>query len=142
MKGTEVNKVLIVCAVAALTGCVSRMIGTNKAETVGLQTCRLVSPSDVVQPVFSWKMAATRQGARQTAYRIKVGTAEGLKLGKVVWDSRSVADDKSAGVEYGGPALKSATKYVWEVSVCDEKGVWLQPAKGTFTTGLLGADDW
>ena len=133
---------LTVCAAAALAGCVSSMINTDASKTVGLQTCRLVSPSDIAKPVFSWKMSSMRQGARQTAYRIKVGTAEGSKLGTVVWDSQSVADDRSAGVEYGGPALKSATKYVWEVSVRDEKGVWLQPAKGTFTTGLLDAEEW
>jgi len=136
------KKVLIVCAAAALAGCASRVIGTDEAKTVGLQTCRLVSPSDIVKPVFSWKMDSRRQGARQTAYRLKVGTAEGRQIGQIVWDTQSVSDDKSVGIEYGGPALKSATKYVWEVSVCDEAGAWLEPANGTFTTGLLAADDW
>ena len=136
------KRILIVCAAAALAGCVSGVIGTNGAKTVGLQTCRLVSPSDIVRPVFSWKMDSRRQGARQTAYRIKVGTAEGQRIGRVVWDTQSVASDKSVGIEYGGPALKSATRYAWEVSVCDETGAWLKPASGTFVTGLLAADDW
>ena len=142
VKGTLMKKILTVCAAAALAGCASRMIGMDGAKTVGLQTCRLVSPSNIATPVFSWKMEATRQGARQTAYRIQVGTAEGRKLGKIVWDTQSVPDDRSVGIEYGGPALKSATDYVWDVSVRDETGAWLKPAKGTFTTGLLAADDW
>ena len=86
---------LTVCAAAALAGCVSSMINTDASKTVGLQTCRLVSPSDIAKPVFSWKMSSMRQGARQTAYRIKVGTAEGRKLEKVVWDSQNVTDDRS-----------------------------------------------
>jgi alpha-L-rhamnosidase len=142
VKGTDMKKLLTLCAAAALAGCVSSMINTDASKTVGLQTCRLVSPSNIAMPVFSWKMTSTRQGARQTAYRIRVGTAEGRKLGTVVWDTRSVPDDRSTGIAYGGPALKSATAYAWEVSVRDETGAWLKPATGTFTTGLLTADDW
>ena len=136
------KKILIVCAAAALAGCASSLVGSDATKTIGLQTCRLVSPSNIAKPVFSWKMESTRQGARQTAYRIRVGAAEGRELGQVLWDTQSVQDDKSVGIEYGGPALKSATAYVWDVSVRDETGAWLKPAKGTFTTGLLAADDW
>ncbi|HRR32500.1 MAG TPA: family 78 glycoside hydrolase catalytic domain [Kiritimatiellia bacterium] len=137
------NKFLIVCAATAvLTGCASLMTGSNGTKTVGLQTCRLVSPANITKPVFSWKMSSTRHGAQQTAYRIKVGTADGSKLGQVVWDSQTVTSDRSTGIEYGGPVLKSATKYVWEVAVRDEKGAWLKPVQGTFTTGLLDANDW
>ncbi len=136
------RKMLLVGAAAAFAGCAFQTIGTNEAKTVGLQTCRLVAPSNIVKPVFSWKMDATRRGARQTAYRIKVGTTAGLQAGEAVWDSQIVSDDRSVGIEYGGPALKSATKYVWEVSVRDETGAWLKPARGMFATGLLAADDW
>lgn len=136
------KKILIVCAAAALAGCASSLVGSDATKTIGLQTCRLVSPSNIAKSVFSWKMESTRQGARQTAYRIRVGAAEGRELGQVLWDTQSVQDDKSVGIEYGGPALKSATAYVWDVSVRDETGAWLKPAKGTFTTGLLAADDW
>ncbi len=136
------KKILLACAAATLAGCASRMFGADEAKTVGLQTCRLVSPFNIVKPVFSWKMESARQGARQTAYRIQVGTAAGRQLGQVVWDTQSVTSDRSVGIEYGGPALKSATKYAWDVSVRDETGAWLAPAQGTFTTGLLAADDW
>jgi len=117
------------------------MFGTGSTRTIGLQTCRLVSPSNIVHPVFSWKMESSRQGARQTAYRIRVGIPTGNQI-TILWDTQTVQDDRSIGIEYGGPALKSATRYVWEVSVRDETGVWLEPAKGVFTTGLLVADDW
>ncbi|MFO7936686.1 MAG: family 78 glycoside hydrolase catalytic domain [Kiritimatiellia bacterium] len=132
------KKIVIVCASAVLVaGCVSRIIGKEKIKTVELQTCRLSSPSNIVKPVFSWKMVSSRRGARQTAYRIKVGSSE-----KTVWDSGIVSDDCSAGIEYTGPALKSATEYVWEVSVRDETGAWLEPVRSVFTTGLLDRSNW
>ena len=115
--------------------------GEPETKTVGLMTDQLVSPANIgAKPVFSWKMDSARTGAAQTAYRLKL--FEGLSGEKQVWDSGEVACGKSVAVKYGGPALKSAQKYVWEVQVKDEKGAWLKPAKGFFETGLITADDW
>ncbi len=111
------------------------------AKTVGLMTDQLVSPANIgAAPVFSWYMESARKGAAQTAYRLKL--FEGLSGKITVWDSGEVACEKSVAVKYGGPALKSAQKYVWTVEVKDEKGTWLKPAKGFFETGLFKKDDW
>ena len=111
------------------------------AKTVGLMTDQLVSPANIgAAPVFSWYMESARKGAAQTAYRLKL--FEGLSGKNPVWDSGEVACGKSVSVKYGGPALKSAQKYVWTVEVKDEKGTWLKPAKGFFETGLFKKDDW
>ena len=111
------------------------------AKAVGLMTDQLVSPANIgAAPVFSWYMESARKGAAQTAYRLKL--FEGLSGKITVWDSGEVACEKSVAVKYGGPALKSAQKYVWTVEVKDEKGTWLKPAKGFFETGLFKKDDW
>ena len=111
------------------------------AQVVGLMTDQLVSPANIgAAPRFSWKMQSARTGAAQTAYRVKL--FEGLSGKKQVWDSGEVACGKSVAVKYGGPALRSAQKYVWTVEVKDEKGTWLKPAKGFFETGLFKKDDW
>ena len=111
------------------------------AQVVGLMTDQLVSPANIgATPRFSWNMQSARTGAAQTAYRVKL--FEGLSGKKQVWDSGEVACGKSVAVKYGGPALKSAQKYVWTVEVKDEKGTWLKPAKGFFETGLFKKEDW
>ena len=114
---------------------------TETAQVVGLMTDQLVSPANIgATPHFSWKMQSARTGAAQTAYRMKL--FEGLSGKKQVWDSGEVACGKSVAVKYGGPALKSAQKYVWLVEVKDETGAWLKPAKGFFETGLFKKEDW
>ena len=124
-----------------VAGCCCLCGGGSETKTVGLMTDQLVSPANIgAKPVFSWRMCSQREGAAQTAYRLKI--FEGLCGKKQVWDSGEVACGKSVAVKYGGPALKSAQKYVWEVQVKDEKGAWLKPAKGFFETGLITADDW
>jgi alpha-L-rhamnosidase len=85
-------------------------------------------------------MESQRPGAAQTAYRIEVFDAAAPDA--PVWDSGEVADGRSTGVRYAGSALRSAAKYSWRVSVKDETGEWLEPATGTFSTGLLSKDDW
>ncbi len=113
----------------------------EETKAVGLMTDQLVSPANIgAAPVFSWYMESARKGAAQTAYRLKL--FEGLFGKKQVWDSGEVVCGKSVAVKYGGPALKSAQKYVWTVEVKDEKGTWLKPAKGFFETGLFKKDDW
>ena len=83
-----------------------------------LRVCHLEEPSDIVKPVFSWKMRTDRRGASQKAYAIELRTASGEE----VWRSGKVADAASHAVAYTGPRLKSATRYVWSVVVTDERG--------------------
>ena len=109
--------------------------------TVGLRVNHLTAPANVAaKPSFSWKMESRRVGARQTAYKIEV--RKDAPDGSVVWKSGVVDSGVSVGVKYDGAPLKSAHRYFWTVSVRDENGKWLDPAKGFFETGLFNDEDW
>lgn len=99
--------------------------------TVGLTVNRMHEPANVLCPTFGWKMASDRQGARQTAYRLRLGD----------WDSGIVTSGDSVGIPYGGKELAGAARYRWTVQVRDERGEWETPAEGRFTTGLR-SDNW
>ncbi|MBR3551068.1 MAG: hypothetical protein IKO09_03625, partial [Bacteroidales bacterium] len=63
-------------------------------------TDQLVSPANIgAKPVFSWRMCSQREGAAQTAYRLKL--FEGLCGKQQVWDSGEVACGKSVAIKYG-----------------------------------------
>jgi len=68
---------------------------------------------DDVQPRFSWQLRDSRQGARQTAYRLLVATQpELLAVGHAdVWDSGRVASEQSVGTPYTGAAISPSTRY-------------------------------
>ena len=131
------NKLIVVALAAVLSGCGTCPCGNDaETKTTGLTVCRLVTPANIVKPVFAWKMESQRKGASQTAYRIKVYEGCCPKTRRLVWDSTPVISALSVGIRYAGPALKPAARHSWEVAVRDEKGVWLKPAQGFFETGL------
>jgi alpha-L-rhamnosidase len=90
---------------------------------------------------FAWSMNHETRGAAQSAYRIRVGTAEDRGD---VWDSGVVQSDRQ--IDLTLPAqipLAPATRYYWQVKVRDNHGVespWSTAA--WFETGLLSAADW
>lgn len=136
----KTKSMIILCAAAALSGCAGRFCADG-AAVAGLKVNHLTTPSDIsAKPTFSWKMESGRRGASQTAYRIEV--REGAPDGAPVWRSGDVQSGESVGIKYAGAALKSAQRYFWTVSVCDESGTWLEPGRGFFETGLLSAKDW
>ena len=79
---------------------------------------------DDAQPRFSWQLRDSRQGARQTAYRLLVATQPDLlAVGHAdVWDSGRVAGGQSVEVPYAGAALVPTTRYYWKVLVWDQAG--------------------
>ena len=136
------KNVLALALVALLAGCGTRPEKmAAETATTGLTVCRMVSPANIVSPVFGWKMVSRREGAAQKAYRVKVFEGVCPKARRLVWDSKVVLSDLSSGIRYAGPVLKGAAKHTWEVRVMDNRGVWLAPAQGFFETGLA-AGDW
>lgn len=112
-----------------------------------MATESLVTPLgvDVAAPRLSWAMRAGQPGWSQSAYRIRVASSEAVLLrgGADVWDSGVVKSAQSADVDYGGPALQSATRYYWSVQVTDANGAtapW--SASSWWETGLLAESDW
>ncbi|MCG3123548.1 MAG: hypothetical protein GIKADHBN_01968 [Phycisphaerales bacterium] len=79
---------------------------------------------DIARPRLSWILESTERNARQTGYRIRVGsTRAGLEAGKAdIWDSGEVRSDQSVHVEYAGPALKPRQQLFWQVQVWDNHG--------------------
>ncbi len=92
---------------------------------------------DVKAPRFSWQMAASggERGISQSAFQLMVTNPEG----KVMWNSKKVANDKSLNIEYQGHPLKPTTRYSWKVTVWDQND--LQSAGSSwFETGLMNPD--
>ena len=134
-------------AVAAtiMSAAVFNVLGTGNAAMAAaagaenLMVDRLVAPGHVgAAPSFSWTMRDGRPGAVQTGWRIVVKDISGA----VAWDSGARDGADSLAVPYGGRALRSASRYVWGVSLRDGAGKWSSPAESFFETGLLSDDDW
>ena len=84
------------------------------AAPVRLTCDYLVNPLgiDSARPRLSWQSDSKERNWRQSAYRILVASGVGsLRDGKAdVWDSGRRESADSVSIEYGGPALKSATR--------------------------------
>jgi alpha-L-rhamnosidase len=110
----------------------------------GLATEYLVNPIgiDATAPRFSWHMADKRKGARQTAYRILVGTDSAALQNETLWDSGWLQSSASL-VTYAGKTLQPFTKYYWTVEVANQdqqKATAAHPA--SFETGMVTMSNW
>ena len=99
---------------------------------------------DVTTPRLSWQLETSRQGARQTAYRVLASSSEEALEGENadLWDSGRTESDTSVHVPYGGDALRSRQRVYWRVTVWDETGAASQSDVNWFEMGLLSRDDW
>ncbi len=115
--------------------------GASSARPEGLLVEYRENPIgiDAVQPHFSWRMADTRRGARQTAYQIRVGSRPGRAD---MWDSGKVASAEAISIPYAGKPLKSQTRYWWQVRIWDGSGVESRSDSAFFEMALLDAKEW
>ncbi|MBD2862670.1 alpha-L-rhamnosidase [Paenibacillus oceani] len=93
-------------------------------------------------PRLSWKIRSERRNVAQQAYRIQVAE-EDSTFSAPLWDSGKTLSDRSIHVEYGGPALKSRTRYYYRVRVWDRADIpsdWSDVAY--WETGLLDTSEW
>src|SRR5919204_2436549 len=95
------------------------------------------------RPRLAWKLASDAQGERPGAYRVQVAERHAdLASGRqLLWDTGRVPAGDDVGVEYAGPPLRSATRYVWRVTVWDRDGASPTSEGSWFETGLLDAED-
>src|SRR5919106_1079440 len=95
---------------------------------------------DASAPRLGWIVQAGHNGARQTAYEIKVSSNDYMRGD--VWSSSKVRSTDSFDVEYAGRPLRSQTRYFWSVRVWDERG---RPSKWSktawFETAFLDDDE-
>lgn len=94
-------------------------------------------------PRLSWMLNDIRNGAKQTAYRIIVGT-DSLSVvnGRgAIWDTRKVQSDQIL-VKYGGEKLKPYTRYYWKIDVWDKDDIESSSSVATFETGMMDIKNW
>src|SRR5664280_719118 len=98
---------------------------------------------DVLAPRLSWKIYSTGNNVMQTNYSIRVAADQKFSSGNMIWQSGKMESGESSLVPYNGPALKSGTRYFWDVMVWDNKNrvsKWSETAY--FEMGLLNPSDW
>ncbi|RNC65863.1 alpha-L-rhamnosidase [Proteiniphilum sp. X52] len=119
--------------------------GASSPLPVGLKTDHLENPIgiDNPNPRLTWRIEDNREGARQSAYRVIVGT-DSLKVlnGEGgIWDSGKMNSDRQL-VTYAGNSLAPFTKYYWKVMVWD---AWQNESKSDircFETGMMDISNW
>ena len=98
---------------------------------------------DNPHPRLSWRLDDARQGAKQTAYQLWVGT-DSLEVvrGKADrWDTGKQASDATL-LPYAGKGLQPFTKYYWKVKVWDKEGVPSESTVHSFETGMMSMKNW
>lgn len=108
---------------------VDSLLTENRKDPIGI---------GVQMPRFSWELISNARDVVQTAYEIKVFDGR-----HSVWQSGKVPSDSSVHVVYKGDALKSGTKYTWQVRVWDNSGkpsAW--SGLSSFYTALFNTPDW
>lgn len=116
------------------------------AKPVGLRTEYLQNPIglDNAHPRLSWMMADLKQGARQTAYQLFVGTDSLAVLqGKADCWATPKTPSPAVLVTYNGKPLKAYTKYFWRVDVWDMNGIKAAPSDvNSFEMGVMKMTNW
>jgi alpha-L-rhamnosidase len=100
---------------------------------------------DEARPRFSWVVGDTRRAAVQSAYQVIVSTSiDAIAKDKgEIWDSGRVESNRSCGVEYSGPALKSRQRCFWKVRTWDADGKSSPWSDAAFwEMGLANRSDW
>jgi alpha-L-rhamnosidase len=138
------RRLSLVAAGLSLFGAVC-IAQTGKPEKLECES--LIEPlgMDTEHPVLSWQLRDSRDGARQTAYKIEVAsTPQLLAAGKAdIWESGRVESDHSRGVVYAGPALQPSKRYFWRVLLWDRDDKQYSASDASWwETGLLKQNNW
>lgn len=99
---------------------------------------------DAVQPRFTWQIEDSRQGAKQTAYRILVSKdSVGLRFEKgTAWNSSWVKSENQLA-KYAGSHLEPFTTYYWRVDIMDKDGKqFTNGLLSNFETGMMEQKNW
>ena len=98
---------------------------------------------DQSNPRFSWKLMDSRQGAKQTAYRLFVGKDSSAVLQKKAdsWDTEKLNSEITL-LRYQGKKLQPFTKYYWMVEVWDKDAEPSRSVVSSFETGMMNMSNW
>jgi alpha-L-rhamnosidase len=99
---------------------------------------------DTGTPRFSWVVEDSGRGRSQTAYQVLVASSPGLLSSDKadLWNSGKVRSDATLHISYAGAALRSNTRYFWNVRIWDEQNRAFSSNVASFETALLSSDDW
>lgn len=105
-----------------------------------LRTDRRRAPRaiDSAAPAFSWRLG---EGTAQSAYQLRL-VELGAGQAVTIWTGDIVPSDAMLDITYSGPALRSLTRYGWQVRLWDGavEGAW--SALATFETAVLDPGFW
>ncbi|MGX5689786.1 family 78 glycoside hydrolase catalytic domain [Arcticibacter tournemirensis] len=117
----------------------------SEGEPVDLRCEYLVKPLgiDSERPRLTWMLNDSRQGAKQTAYEVIVGT-DSIRVGNKdgdLWTSGKISSG-SMPVIYSGKKLNRFTRYYWKVVTWDQLGKPAESKVSAFETGMMGQENW
>lgn len=93
---------------------------------------------------FSWRLrSSAKSDIFQQSYRIRVAQSrEALRKDYgLVWDSGKTDSPQMLYVPYGGPAIESATRYYYDITVWNSDGKTALSKTGSWISGLR-EEDW
>ncbi len=121
------------------------MANAQEAEIVELRTEYLEAPLGIDNPTprLSWQMEDSRQGAKQTYYRLWVDTdsMNVVNGNGRTWDTGKITSDKML-LTYAGAPLQPHTKYYWKVESGDLQQQAVVSPVTSFEMGKLGIAHW
>lgn len=129
----------------SLSASISTVFAAPFAQPINLKCDYLPNPLgiDALHPRLTWMLADDRQGAKQTAYRLVVGT-DSMAVVQGKGNAWLTAKTPSAEqlVTYQGKALQPYTRYFWRVDIWDKDGVAAPSAVNSFETGVMRMTNW
>ncbi|MBD1391501.1 alpha-L-rhamnosidase [Mucilaginibacter glaciei] len=141
-------KTYIAGLILLITGAVlsSHDVVAQTARPVGLRTEYLENPIglDNENPRLTWMLADNRQGAKQTAYQVFVGT-DSVAVSRGTGNSWATPKLASSNIlaTYNGKPLQAYTKYFWRVDVWDMNGVKAASSGvSSFEMGVMKITNW
>ena len=117
----------------------------NACTPVGLECEHMINPLgiDAGNPRLAWHLEDTRNGAKQTAYQLFVGTdsTEVTNAKGNAWQTQKIIDAAQL-LNYAGKTLQPFTKYFWAIKVWDKDGIAAMSKTASFETGMMNAKNW
>ena len=97
---------------------------------------------DNPNPRLSWRLDDDRKGAKQTAFRVDIGT-DSLKVAQGQGGMGTArAESGRMSMTYAGSRLQPFTRYFWKVVVWDKDGRECPSQVASFETGMMGMENW
>ncbi|RHJ86544.1 glycoside hydrolase family 78 protein [Parabacteroides sp. AM08-6] len=138
------KKLIFIFSISTFFG-FSGVNGQSVAKLTDLQSDYFENPIgiDNPNPRLSWKMEDSRQGAKQTSYRILVGKDSMEVVGGRgnVWDTGKV-NSGDILITYAGKELEPFTKYYWKVIGGDLENKEVASLVNSFETGMMNIKNW